>query len=727
MIGFLGDLFAGARRLPDIRQAEAAECGLACLTMISCFHRRDISLNTLRHSHPVSLKGMTLKTLMETAEKLGFSGRPLRLELEDLRSLQVPAILHWDMTHYVVLKRGYRNKLIIHDPAQGPRAYTLEEATKHFTGVALELTPGPNYKPPLPVKKLAFRSLFGPIDGLRNALLQILALSLILQLYVLASPFYMQIIVDDAIAMNDSDLIRTLALGFGLFLLINIGAALIRTRILARVHSSLAFQMGAGLFRHLMRLPLTYFEKRHVGDLVSRFNSTEPIRHLLAEGLITALIDGLMAVLTAIMIFIYAPALGLIVFAALGAYILLRVVFFHKLRRTSLDLMVARASENTTFIETVRAIQSIKLFNRQVERAAVWMNRYAEMVQADTEIEALKQTFHNLNDLIFGLENILIIYLGAHAVLSDRMSVGMLFAFIAYKQQFVSKASLLVEKAIEFRMLDLYLDRLADIVGTEAEALGGRGAKYTAPISGNLEVRGLSFRYADGEPLIFENVSFRIGAGEYVAITGPSGGGKTTLLKIMLGLMPPTYGEILIDNTPLAVIDNEVYRDSIGVVMQDDHLLSGTIADNICFFDEQNDLERMMECARLACIHDDITQMPMSYNSLIGDMGTSLSGGQRQRILLARALYKRPRILFMDEGTSNLDLATEKRVSAAIQGLGLTRIVIAHRPETIATASRRIIVDGSGVHEEQAAVLLARPEEPIAFFPQGSNPSPPEA
>ncbi len=708
MIGFLGDLLGGSRRLPDVRQAEAAECGLACLSMVSGFHRREVSLNTLRHEYPVSLKGMTLKTLMETGEKLGFSSRPLRLDLEALPGLQTPAILHWDMVHYVVLKKATRTKIVIHDPGHGPRVFALKDASRHFTGIALELTPGPDYKPPPPVRKLAFRSLFGPIAGLRPALLQVLALSLILQLYILVSPFYMQLIVDDAIAMNDGDLIRTLALGFALFLAINVGASIIRTRILAHLQSSLAFQMGAGLFRHLMRLPMAYFEKRNVGDLVSRFGSTEPIRHLMAEGLITALIDGLMAVLTATMIFIYAPTLGLIVLAALGCYIALRMVFFHKFRRSTLDLMVARAGEGTTFIETVRAIQSIKLFNRQIERGAVWMNRYAELVRADTEIEVLKQSFRAINDLIFGVENILIVYLGAHAVLDDLMSVGMLFAFLSYKQQFVGKASMLVEKAIEFRMLDLYLDRLADIVGAEPEPMGARGAGHAA-IKGYVEVRDLAFRYAEGEPFVFENVSFRIAAGDYVAITGPSGGGKTTLLKIMLGLMQPTRGEVLIDGKPLALIGNEAFRDIIGVVMQDDHLLSGTIADNICFFDESHDFERMARCANLACMHEDIIQMPMGYNSLIGDMGTSLSGGQRQRILLARALYRQPRILFMDEGTSNLDITTERQVSAAIQDLGLTRIVIAHRPETIATASRRIVMDRTGVREEGRPVSLPVP------------------
>jgi ATP-binding cassette subfamily B protein RaxB len=701
MIGLLGNLLTGARTLADVRQAEAAECGLACLSMIAQFHRRNVSLNTLRHEYPVSLKGMTLKTLMATAEKLGFGSRALRLELEQLRGLQTPAILHWDMAHYVVLKKATHNKIVIHDPGTGPRAYTLDEASKHFTGVALELTPGPVYKPPPMIPKLSLKSLFGSITGLRSVGLQVLTLSLILELYSLASPFFMQLIVDDAIAMSDGDLIVTLALGFGLLLLVNTGTTLIRTQILACMNNSLASQMGSGLFRHLLRLPLAYFEKRHIGDLVSRFASTGPIRQVLTEGLVAALIDSMTALLTAVMIFVYAPFLGLIAVGALGCYVLLRIVFFHKFKRTSLDLMVARASEGTTFIESMRAIQAIKLFNREVERGSVWMNRYAEVVRAETSVAMLKQTFHSVNELIFGIENIIIVYLGAHAVLAGHMSVGMLLAFISYKHQFVSKAATLVEKAIEFRMLDLHLDRLADIAGAEPEPKVAARAHQPAAIRGDIEVRELAFRYADGEPFVFEDLSFKISAGDYVAITGPSGGGKTTLLKIMLGLLEPVHGEVLIDGIPLKTLGNEAYRDAIGAVMQDDHLMSGTIADNIRFFDDSNDVDEIARCAAIAGIHDDIIGMPMGYNSLIGDMGTSLSGGQRQRVLLARALYRKPKILFMDEGTSSLDVETERRVSARIQGLGLTRIIIAHRPETIATAQRRLIIDSAGIVEQE--------------------------
>ena len=698
MIGAIAG-FPGAGRVPDFRQAEAAECGLACLAMVARFHGRRIDLSTLRREHPVSLKGMTLKTLMDTAGCLGMAGRPLRLELSHLRQLQLPAILHWDMSHFVVLTAHGKSSITVHDPALGVRRYTLAEISRHFTGVALELSPNANYAPPPGARKFLLRDAVGPVFGLGGALAQMFLLSLILQIYVMASPLFMQLVVDEAIAKDDADLVGVLAVGFGLFLAINTGAALIRTRLLAFVNAALAYQMGARLFRHLLSLPMGFFEKRHVGDLVSRFGSIDPIRRLLAEGFVVALIDGAMALLTAVMIFLISPRLAWIGIAGFLAYLSLRIVFYYRLRGHVLDLVSARSREASTFLETVRAMQSIRIFGRETERGAMWLNRYADLVHADTAVASLRNSFAAINDLVFGLENIVVVALGAHAVLAGRMSVGMLFAFVAYKQQFVAKASRLVEQAIEFRMLDLHLDRLSDIAHAEPEPGHLRVEHDRRPIEGHLEVRNLSFRYAEGEPYVFENISFSVRAGDYVAITGPSGGGKTTLLKVILGLLPATGGDILIDGKPLAAVGARTFRTSIGVVMQDDQLMSGTIADNICFFDEVSDLTHMTQCAQLACVHDDIMAMPMAYNSLIGDMGTTLSGGQRQRVLLARALYRRPRMLFVDEGTSSLDVLTEQRVNEAIGGLALTRFVIAHRPETIRSASRVLRVDTAGVRE----------------------------
>ena len=685
--------------MPDIRQVEAAECGLACLAMIAAYHGQQTDLATLRRRHPVSLKGMTLAALMELAERMQLTSRPLRLEPLSLPRLGLPAILHWDMTHFVVLKRLLRGGgIVVQDPARGECRFTAAEVSKHFTGIALELAPAADFQPAGPVVRQTLSSLIGSPRGLLSPLVQTLVLSLILQAYVLGGPFYMQLAVDEAVVKDDRALLGVLAAGFGVAMLFNASAGMLRSRILVYLQSKLAFEIGIGLFSHLLRLPLAYFERRHVGDLVSRFGSIEPIRNLLAEGLISALVDGAMAVLTAGMVFLYSARLGLVVLGALAVYALLRIAFYRLFRRRSLDLVHARARENSVFIETARAMQGIKIFNREGGRGALWSGRYADVTAANGRVEWLKAVFKGINEIVFGAENVAVVYLGALEVLGGRMTLGMLFAFIAYKQQFIDKAVRLVEKGIEFRMLDLHLDRLADITQAEPEPATLRNVRRPPP-SGHVEISNLAFRYGPAERPVFERVGFSVAPGDYVAITGPSGGGKTTLLKVMLGLLDPTNGEIRIDGIPLLVFGARAFREHAGVVMQDDQLLSGSIADNICFFDQSFDHPHMLRCAELAAMHDEIASMPMAYDTLIGDMGSTLSGGQRQRILLARALYRRPRILFMDEGTSQLDTATEAKVNRAISGLGLTRIIIAHRPETIASAGRRLVMAGGTVAE----------------------------
>ncbi len=691
----------GRKAVPDIRQSEAAECGLACLAMVLGYHGHDVDLGTLRRRHATSLNGMTMRGLTALASRMELTTRALRLEPEQLGQLTLPAILHWNMDHFVVLtKVGRGGALTVHDPVSGMRRVSVPEAQKRFTGVALELTPTRQFRKADERVELRLRDMLGSLRGFAGAIGQILVLSLLLQLYVLVSPFFMQLVVDDAVAKGDQSLLSVLAVGFGLLVLLNAVASVLRAFVMQYVQSALSVNIGVGLFRHLIRLPFAYFEKRHVGDLVSRFGSADTVRNMLADGMASALVDGAMAVLTMAMMVIYAPMLsGLVVFALI-LYAMIRVGLFSALRRRSLDLIENRARETSALIEGIRGIQSIKIFGCESERDAMWANRRVDTVNAECSVGRLQAGFKSANDILFGLENILVIFLGAQAALDGRMTVGMLFAFVSYKGQFADKAVRLLEKAIELRMLRLHLQRLSDIALTGQEPGLDQPSGHERILRGEIEVRGLSFRYADDEPFIFENVNFRVSAGEHVAISGPSGCGKTTLLKILVGLIKPTAGEVLVDGISLAALGPRAFRSQIGVVMQEDHLLSGSIADNICCFDEASDLANMRDCAELAGIHDEIMRMPMAYNSLIGDMGSALSGGQKQRILLARALYRRPRLLFIDEGTSHLDVRLEERVSASIQGLGLTRVSVAHRPQTLAGASRVLHFSDGGFRSE---------------------------
>lgn len=697
--------FSSRKTLPMILQTEIAECGLACLAMVACYHGHEIDLNTLRREYPISLRGTTLHSLMQTADKMDFSSRPLRLELEQLDQLQMPTILHWDMNHFVVLKSVGKKHITIYDPAHGIRKLSVNEVSKHFTGVALELTPTAKFKPVKEVRKIPFSAFWSKIIGLKRAMLQVFILSIALQIFSLISPQYMQLVVDGVLSSYDVHFLKVLALGFLMLMLIEVGTTALRSFLLMSFSSMLSIQMATNLFRHLIRLPLPYFEKRHIGDVVSRFGSLSQIEKLLTTGIVQAIVDGMMAVATLVMLFIYAPILACIVLVALFLYSMIRFLWYRPLRTITEESIVVGAKESTNFIETIRATQSIKIFGKESQRQILWQNRYADKINTGIRLGKLKIAFSSINSLLFGIENILVVYVAAKLVMGMSMTVGMLFAFMSYKSQFIGKAVAFIENMIELKMLGLHLERLADIALEEPEVQEG-GLLEPPTLQGKIVLENLSFRYNEGEPNVINKVNLTINPGESVAIVGPSGCGKTTLMKIMMGLFLPIEGQVLVDDIPLQKLGLQNFRAQVAAVMQNDQLLSGSISENISFFDTNLDQALVEQCAQFAVIAHDIANMPMGYNTLIGDMGTTLSGGQKQRVVLARALYKKPRILFLDEATSHLDVALEQAVNYAIKQINITRIIIAHRPETIRSADRIFVFTPEGLIEQPKTALI---------------------
>jgi ATP-binding cassette subfamily B protein RaxB len=374
-------------------------------------------------------------------------------------------------------------------------------------------------------------------------------------------------------------------------------------------------------------------------------------------------------------------------------YALLRWAVYRPLREATAEQIVHAARQQTHFLETVRGVQGVRLFGRGEERRMGWMNVLAEQFNADVRAQRIGVVYQTANTLLFGIERVIIIWMAALAVLDRNFSVGMLFAFIAYKDQFSDRVAGLIDRLFELRMLRLHGERVADIVLTEAEEEFAVDEIDVERLSADIEIKGLSFRYSSVEPFVLQGIDLKIRAGECVAISGVSGCGKTTLVKLLLGLQQPTEGEVCVGGVPLRKLGPGNYRRMIGTVMQEDMLFRGSIADNICFFDPAPDRERIEQCAKLAAIHAEIAASPMGYNTLVGDIGTTLSGGQKQRVLLARALYKRPKILVLDEATSHLDVLNERAVNEAIKDMKLTRIIVAHRPETIAMASRVVVLE----------------------------------
>lgn len=711
--------FLTRARVRLVRQTEIAECGLASLTMVAGYHGLDIDLGTMRRRFAPSLRGAALRSLIGLADKIGLTPRAVKLPLEQLRNLHVPCILHWDMNHYVVLERvkGGTNdfRALIHNPDGRSTWMPMAEVSNHFTGVALELRPSDNFETGKQRERLKLSQLWRRMTGMKRALAQVLVLSLVLQAFVLASPYYMQIAIDNALPALDNDLLTVLAIGFGLFTLINAGATLLRSFVLLVAGTTLGFGLASNIARRLFRLPIDWFEKRHTGDILSRFQSILPIQNMLTQGAVAAIVDGAMAILTLALMVWYSPLLAFVALVAFALYGLIRFVSFAFEREAQEAAIITGGKEQTTLIETLRGMTTLRLFGRETLRHALWQTRLTDAVNADVRVARIAIWQQAANILIFGIENIVTIWLAIGFVIDGAgFSVGMVFAYMAYKTQFIQKAAALIDQGIAFKMLGLHLERLSDIALSDEDKSFGASADIETTLKGRIELRDVFYRYAPSDPLVLEGVNLAVEPGEHVAITGPSGGGKSTLVKLLLGLVEPDSGEVLVDGLPLARFGYKSFHDQVAAVLQEDSLFAGTLADNIALFDEAVDMERVVASAVAASIHDDIARMPMQYETLVGDMGSTLSGGQKQRVLLARALYRQPKILVMDEGTAHLDAAHEQAVNAAIGAMGITRIIIAHRKETIEIAQRILVMVAGQLHEiprDQLAPQPALPEQ----------------
>ncbi|MFL7996545.1 peptidase domain-containing ABC transporter [Xanthomonas vasicola] len=681
-------LFNGSSRLEPVLQSEAAECGLACLTMIARYHGHEVDLNSLRRRYGSSLKGSSLAHLIATGRNLGFDARALRAEMGYISRLKMPCVLHWDLNHFVVLEQVDRRGAHILDPANGARLLPLQDVGKHFTGVALELAPSANFEPIKDVEHVRLRTLTGRMRGLGKVFLQILGLSVGIEALSLLLPFQMQWVVDRALISADRNLLLIICLAFFVVVLAQSGLMFMRAWVISWVGAVLSEKWTINLFSHLMRLPLDFFEKRHIGDMVSRFTSLSQIQQTLTGSFVEALLDGVVGLLALLVLISYDIYLALVVLVSAGLYAMLRLIMYKYLWRNNEEQLIYGARQQSELMESVRGVQAIKLANRQADRVLRLANLTQETVLRAMRSQRIGLAFTAINQGVFGIQRVVIVTIGAHMVLKGGFTAGMLVAFLAFADQLTHKVGGVIDKTIDLKMLRLHMQRIGDIAlaQPEQESFSSFHKLSKEP---SVAIRNLSFRYSDSEPWIFRNLDLKIKAGESLAIIGPSGCGKSTLAKIILGLLKPTQGSVEVDGVNIERIGMTRYRDEvIAAVMQNDQLFGGSIAENIAFGDMDASMEKIIGAAVMAEIHDDVVAMPMGYESLVGDMGSSLSGGQKQRVIFARAMYRKPRILLLDEATSHLDVDREGKINLAVKRIKATRIIIAHRKETIESADR---------------------------------------
>jgi len=682
--------FSFRRKVPVIIQSEATECGNSCLAMICGYYGKDIDLFNFRHCYGSSSQGATLNVLDQVAHDVGMKSRALSLEMSEIKELRLPCVLHWSLNHFVVLVAVKGDRYVINDPAMGRRVVQKKEMSENFTGIALEVWPDSHFKKETLRSRLRLLDLMHSIVGLKPALTKIFMLSIVIEMVNLLLPMGTQLVTDHVIPPRDNNLLLVICIGLIFFTIFKTFVSMIRAWVSLKLNTYTDIQWKTSFFDHLLSLPLAFFEKRKLGDIQSRFASLDTIRATFTSSIVTGIIDSIMAIGLLIMLSLYGGWLVLVVIGFTLCYILMRLITYKFYRAINEELIVKQARSGSHFMESLYGIATIKSLNLKQRRSQHWLNTNIDTCNASLRQTRFDMMFGGINTFINSLDQVVILWLGAMMVIDNTMTLGMFMAFNAYRGQFAERASSLIDLTMQLRMLSLHNERLSDIAYSEPEAELPARQIFAENVGVSLEVKGISYQYDVLAKPVFSDISIAVAAGESVALVGASGVGKTTLLKVMSGLLQPDRGEIFIGGLDVRKIGINNFRASIASVLQEDRLFSGSIADNISGFDGEQDRQRVMECAVRCNIHHEIMHMPMGYETIIGELGSGISGGQKQRLLIARALYQRPNVLFMDEATSHLDIHNERMINDAITALNITRIIVAHRISTIESADRVI-------------------------------------
>jgi ATP-binding cassette subfamily B protein len=705
----LGSIRTGnrIRTIPVVRQLASTECGPACLSMVLGYYGKHATLSEIREAMGgAGRDGVDSLTLLKTARWYGLQGRGVTLQLNALPFMEKGTILHWEFSHFVVFDRLRKGGVEIVDPARGRRLVPLEEFGRSFTGVALTLMPGADFQTSASQSRPIWNYL--KYLAVHSGLIwRALVMSLLLQIFSLAAPALTGLLVNSVVPHGDIHLLHLAGaalLGIAVFQYLS---TLTRSHLLLYLRTQLDARMTLGFVGHLASLPYSFFQQRAQGDLMVRVNSNENIREMLTSNTLSALLDGSLAILYFVILLAASPTLAAVAFV-LG--LLQGLVFALSYRRYQ-DLMSedlqAQSKSQSQLIQILSGIETLKASGAEDGAVQQWSNAYVDRLNVSLMRGRLSATVDSLINALRMSSPLLMLWFGGLQVLNGSISLGTMLALNAIAIGFLGPVSTLITSGLQLQLLRSYVERIDDVLGSPAEQ-DKRVVRKSERPSGAIELKGVSFRYESTESAGVENISVKIRSGEMVAIVGRSGAGKSTLAKLMLGLYKPSLGRVLYDSADIAGLDLQSLRRQLGVVTQRSYVFGTTILENITLNDSTVPLCEVTRAAELACIHEDITSMPMGYDTIVTEGGGSLSGGQRQRLAIARALVHDPAILLLDEATSELDTITERAVHRNLAELRCTRIVIAHRLSTVRDADRILVMDGGriveqGVHEELIA------------------------
>jgi HlyB family type I secretion system ABC transporter len=695
---------------PFIQQQSTQDCGATCLAMISQYWGRKYSLNYLRNLAAVGQTGASLKNLAKAAEGLGFQARPVRASLTPLRN-QNPWIAHWQGNHYVVVYRSQRDRLLVADPGLGKRWISTKTFTSNWTGYALLLEPTPefytnkNQPKNKGINTPNFLGIFWPYRGIIG---QIILASFLIQIFGLITPLFTQVILDRVVVNKSLATLNIFSIGLLLFGIGSIFLSATRQYLLDYFSNRLDLILISGFINHTLRLPLKFFESRHVGDIITRVQENQKIQNFLTRQAVTIWLDALMGVVYVGLMVYYNWRLTLLVLALLPPIIILTVVASPFLRQVSREIFTESAQQNSSLVEMITGISTVKATATEDEMRWRWEDQLTSLMNARFRGQKLGNGLHIIGGTIQTFGSTALLWYGASLVIQDQLTIGQFVAFNMMIGKVISPVLSIVNLWDEFQEILVSVERLDDVFSVIPEENPQQPMLILPRIKGYVRFDNVSFRYSqDDEKNTLQNLSFEAQPGQTIAIVGRSGSGKTTLVKLLQGFYHPEKGRVTIDGHDVRHISPHSLRSQLGVVPQECFLFSGTILENISLYKEaQTDpasvLEGAIEVSKLAEAHGFIQDMPLGYQTPVGERGSSLSGGQRQRIAIARALLGDPRILLLDEATSSLDTESERRFQQNLARISRDRttFIIAHRLSTVRNADLILVLDRGLLAEE---------------------------
>jgi ATP-binding cassette subfamily B protein len=689
------------RRIPVIRQMTAVECGAACLAMVLHHFGRRTRLAECRSKCDPGRNGISVLSIVEAAREFGLRAKAFRLRVPDFSEVPLPAVVHWNGSHFVLLERWSRTEAEIADPAVGRRRLPVADFEASYSGVAVIFEPGEEFNPRTSQEPGLLRSCFRGIlstPGTRAVLSQILGASLILQCAGFGLPLLTREVIDHVIPSSNAGVLNMLLGGALLIALTNALMAYSRSVLLVRLEARLDSHLMLGFFRHLLSLPYRFFQQRSSGDLLMRLASNASIREALASQTTTAVLDGgLVVVFLAALLWICLP-FGLLALGIAACEVGLLCASAPRLRSLMEAGLVCQAESQSYLVECLLGVSTLKASGKEQSALDHWGGLLARQLETSAERGRAFAKVDSALTFIRAFAPLLLLWMGSRVVMSGGMTLGTMFAVNALAAAFMQPVGSLVSSAQRLQLATAQLERIADVMQAQPEQDGL--AADPPPAGGRIELRNVSFRYNANSPTVIDQVSLSIDPGLKIALVGRTGSGKSTLAKLLLGLYPPSQGEVLYDGVPLQSLNLQGVRRQWGVALQEPFLFHSSLRDNISFCDRRMSMEEVTRAASIAEIHSDILQMPMGYETRIDEGGGSLSGGQRQRLAIARAIAKRPRLLLLDEATSHLDVITERLVDRNLDTLSCTRVVIAHRLSTIQNADLIVVLENGSIVEQ---------------------------